>query len=74
MVLALVTRVHKAVFALVMEFTQHGHGGEFGPTQRRELVVFLSSQGEEVVATIHQLAGDETVGIDDLVVGADFFR
>lgn len=65
MVLALVAGVDKAVLALGVQLHQHAHGGPLGSSEGGELQVFVPCEGEKGIPPIHQVAGDEGVGIHD---------
>ena len=64
MVLALVAGVDKAVLALGVQLHQHAHGGPLGSSQRRELQVLVPCKGEKGIPPIHQVTGDEGVGVN----------
>lgn len=65
MVLALIAGVHKAVLSLVVQFYQHTHRAPLAPSQRAELPVLVSSQSQKGITAIHQVTGQQRVGVHD---------
>lgn len=55
--LAVVAGVDELVLALVVQLVEHGEGGELGAAQGGELKVLVAGQGEEGIASVHQVAG-----------------
>lgn len=60
---ARVASVDKSVRSLVMQLVQHRHGWKSVPTQRWKFVVLLASHCQEGVATVHQVALQEGIGV-----------
>lgn len=63
--LAVVAGVNKLVLTLVMQLIQHGQSGELCAPQRRELKVLVAGEREEGIASIHQIACEQRIGILD---------
>lgn len=63
--LALVAGVDEPVLALVVQLHQHAHGAPLAAAQRAELPVFIPSQCQEGVPAVHQVAGEQRVGVHD---------
>lgn len=63
--LAVVAGVNELVLALIVQLIQHGQRGELRSPQRRELKVLVAGKGEEGIAAVHQIAGEQWIGILD---------
>lgn len=64
-VLALVAGVHKAVLALVVQLYQHTHCAPFASSQGAELPVLVPGQSQKGITAIHQVTGQQRVGVHD---------
>lgn len=60
---AVVAIVHKFVSSLGVDLIEHSHGRVLGSPQGRKLPMSLPRHGEEGIATIHYIAGDEVVRV-----------
>lgn len=69
--LALITGVHKAVLALVVQLYQHAHRAPFAPSQRTELPVLVPGQSQKGITAIHEVTAQQRVGVYDGRQGVD---
>lgn len=69
--LALVTGVHKAVLALVVQLYQHAHCAPFTPSQRAELPVLVPGQSQKGITAIHEVTAQHRVRVYDGWQGVD---
>lgn len=60
---AVVAGVDETIAPLVVQLAQHGHAGELGTPQGRELPVSLPSQGEEGIPAVHEVTVDQLVRV-----------
>lgn len=65
MVLALITGVNKTILSLVVQLDQHAHCAPLAPPQGAELPVFVPRQSQEGITTVHQVTGDQWVGVSN---------
>ena len=61
--MTVVAGVDEAVVALRVELVQESHGGVLGPAEGRKLPVLLSSQVQESITPVHEVTGNEGIGI-----------
>lgn len=62
-VFTLVACIHEAVLALVVQLNKHAHGAPLAPSERAKLPVFVPGEGQEGIAAVHQVTGEQRVGI-----------
>lgn len=61
--MTVVASVDEAVIALCVELIQERHSRELGSTKGRELPVFFSGQVKESITPVHEVTGNEGIGI-----------
>lgn len=64
-VLALVTSIDKTILSLVVQFNEHAHGAPLAPPEGAELPVLVPCQSQEGITAIHQVTGEQWVGVHD---------
>lgn len=62
---ALVARIHEAVLALIVQLNEHAHGAPLAPSERAKLPVFVPGESQEGVTAVHQVTGEQRVGINN---------